>query len=269
MSAIFCQIWQIGAGFHGGPAPINAGKCLCPWDFWRVCAGGMVLGNGEAGRFPGRGRVFFQETPVLRMLHDPRSGETSYLLADMESAEAVLIDPRGGDLPVLTALLDDARLRLRWVLRTHQHDDQRPGEWAALSRLGAPLVQGEPRDGAHVARDDERLVFGHECVRVLATPGHTAHCLSFQWRDRVFCGGLLVVGACPYQPVPADVGALWDSATRRVFTLPDETLLYAGYDARGQTVSTVMAQRRWHPLLGGCTRDDFLARVATPSLETA
>lgn len=135
----------------------------------------------------------------FRMLHDETYGGVSYLLADMEASEAVLVDPRGADMPVLAAM------------------------------LGAP--------------------------------GHTSGCLSFLWRDRLFCGDLLSVDTCPFQPRPALPEALWNSAMRRVFTLPGETLLFSGHATRGRSVSNVFEQRRWHPWFGGATRDGFLARV--------
>lgn len=196
------------------------------------------------------------------MVHDERSGELSYLLADTGAREAVLIDPHSRDLPLLQALLDERQLRLRWVLRTHQHDELDPPEFARLGRLDAPLVQGLAREAMQPVRDGDLLPFGHEFLRVMFTPGHTADCLSFVWRDRVFCGGLLAVDACPHQPRPADPAALWDSVTQRIFPLPNETLLYAGHDARARAVSTVMEQRRWHPHFSGLTRDGFLARMA-------
>ena len=206
---------------------------------------------------------------LFRILHDERSGELGYLLADTGAREAVLVDPRSRDLPLLQALLDERQLRLRWVLRTHQHDALQPGEFERLARLGAPLVQGAVRPGVQAVADADLLPFGHEHVRVLATPGHTADCLSFAWRDRVFCGGLLAVDACPHQPHPADAAALWDSVTQRIFTLPDETLLYAGHDPRGRAVSTVMEQRRWHPQVAGHTRDAFLALMSALQRQAA
>jgi sulfur dioxygenase len=199
---------------------------------------------------------------LLRILHDERSGELGYLLADTGAREAVLVDPHGRDLPLLQALLNERDLRLRWVLRTHQHDALRPGEFERLQRLGAPLVQGDPSPGTHAVAAGDLLTFGQECVRVLATPGHTPDGLSFAWRDRVFCGGLLAVDACPHQPRPAEPAALWDSVTQRIFTLPDETLLFAGHDPRARAVSTVMEQRRWHPFFSRLSRDEFLARMS-------
>ena len=198
----------------------------------------------------------------FRILHDEASGELTYLLADQDAREAVLVDPRGRDLPLLAALLAEHDLRLRWVLRTHQHDPLHAQEPAQLARLGAPLVQGAAGDNLRTAHDGDVLPFGHERIRVLATPGHTAGCLSFALRDRLFCGGLLAVDACLHQPIPAQPEALWDSVTQRVFTLPDETLLFAGQERRARAVSTVLEQRRWHPFFAGLSRDEFLARVA-------
>ncbi|OGB19894.1 MAG: hypothetical protein A3E51_11905 [Burkholderiales bacterium RIFCSPHIGHO2_12_FULL_67_38] len=206
---------------------------------------------------------------LFHILHDERDGDLSYLLADTGAREAVVVDPHSRDLPVLQALLNERDLRLRWVLRTHQHDRLLTQEFAGLARLGAPLVQGERRDGVLQPAEGALLPFGHEFVRVLATPGHTADCLSFVWRDRVFCGGLLAVDACPRQPRPAEPAALWDSVTQRVFTLPDETLLFAGHERRARAVSTVLEQRRWHPFFAGLTRDEYLARVAALGAPTA
>lgn len=199
---------------------------------------------------------------LFRILHDDRTGEMSYLLADADARQAVAVDPHSRDLPVWRALLDERGLSLRWVLRTHQHDSLHPGELGALARLGAPLVQGASAEGAHRAPHGETLRFGDEFLQVLKTPGHTADCLSFVWRDRVFCGGLLAVDACPDQPQPADPSALWDSVTQRIFPLPDETLLFAGHERQARAVSTVLEQRRWHPFFAGSSRDAFLARVA-------
>lgn len=198
----------------------------------------------------------------FRILNDEASGELTYLLADTDAREAVLIDPHGRDLVVLAALLSERELRLRWVLRTHHHDTLNPQESARLDLLGAPRVQGDANGTTYPVQDGQTLAFGDELIRVLTTPGHTSNCLSFAWRDRLFCGGLLAVEACPHQPCPSAPEQLWDSVTRRVFTMPSETLLFAGHERRARAVSTVLEQRRWHPLFATLTRDEFLAHMA-------
>ena len=207
------------------------------------------------------GRLLFH-TMYFRILYDPSSGELSYLLADADAREAVLIDPRGRDLPLLQSLLAERELRLRWVLRTHQHDKLSHTGPALLAGLGAPVVQGQSADGVQCAEHGDSLAFGSEIVCVLATPGHTGNCLSFAWRDRLFCGGLLAVDSCPHQPFPAEPEALWDSVRQKIFTLPDETLLFSGHERQARAVSTVLEQRHWNPLFAGVSRDEYLARVA-------
>jgi glyoxylase-like metal-dependent hydrolase (beta-lactamase superfamily II) len=215
----------------------------------------------------------------FRLLHDERSGAVSYLLADLDAGEAVLIDARGADVPLLSAMLDEHQLRLRWLLRTHEHDAHLPGEIQALDSLGAPRIQHQPPATATAADPDRAarfdaeqavLTFGGEHVQVLRTPGHTPGCLSYQWRDRLFCGGLLAVDACPFQPRPALPEALWDSVVNDIFKRPAETLLFTGHAQRARAVSNVLEQRRWHPWFGGATRDEFLARVCElPAAEAA
>lgn len=195
----------------------------------------------------------------FRQLHDETTGCTSYLLADLEAGEAVLIDPRSADVAVLQAMLFEHRLRLRWVLRTHEHDAQSPAEAQASFLLGAPRVQHDTAEAA-----GGTVEFGAEHLEVLATPGHTPGCLSYLWRDRLFCGGLLRPDACPVQPRPARPEALWHSVTQIVFALPPETLLFSGHARRGRLVSQVHEQRRWHPWFGHASRDEFLVRMQAP-----
>jgi glyoxylase-like metal-dependent hydrolase (beta-lactamase superfamily II) len=198
----------------------------------------------------------------FRILHNDATGELTYVLGDLDAREAVLVDPHGCDLPVLLALLAERDLRLRWVLRTHHHDLTSPNEFRQLEQLGAPLVQGDGLSALGLS-DGDVLPFGYEQIKIVRTPGHTAHCLSFTWRDRVFCGGLLAVTACPHQARPLVPEEMWESVTQRVFSLPDETLLFSGNEPHSRAVSTVFEQRRWHPFFAGLTRDEFLAQVAS------
>ncbi len=203
----------------------------------------------------------------FRTLYDEVSGDLTYLLADMHARQAVLVDPHSRDLSIIAALLSEKDLQLRWVLRTHHHDQDHPEEVAQLASLGAPVVQGDeifrgaPGRAVYRPQDGETLPFGGEVVQVIATPGHTEGCLSYIWRDRVFCGGLLAVEECVHQPFAAAPHKLWDSVTLRIFNLPSETLLFSGHAQQARSVSTVQDQRREHHSLAACTRDEFLARM--------
>jgi len=193
---------------------------------------------------------------MFRLLHDPVSGSMGYLLADEQAREAVLIDPRGADAPALRTLLGEHRLRLCWVLRTHDHDAMLIRESSALAMLGAMVVERcAPRGISGVLR------FGREQIQVMETPGHTERCLSFGWRDRIFCGGLMSADSCPYQPIPAVPKRLWDTVQRHIFSKPGETLLFSGHSRLARVVSTVAEQRLNHPWVAASTREALFARA--------
>jgi sulfur dioxygenase len=195
----------------------------------------------------------------FRMLQDEATGALSYLLADLDAGEAVLIDPRGADAAVLQAMLSEHRLRLRWLVRTHLHAEAQTAEdEAALDGLGAPRVERKLPPGGV-------LPFGSEHLGVVATPGHTTSCLSFRWRDRLFCGDALAVDSCPYQRQPQAPAALWDSVVHGIFTLPAETLLFCAHGRDARAVSTVLEQRRGHPWFARASRDEFLGRFREPA----
>ena len=191
----------------------------------------------------------------FRMLLDEESGQISYLLADLDAAEAVLIDPRAQDASVIQAMLDEHRLKLIKVLCTDGHERCRM-QWSELIEV-LPAAACLGASAAPV--DGDTVVFGSEHLRVVATPGHTPNGLSFQWRDRVFCGDLLTPMGCPDRPGVSSPAAWWDSVSGKLFSLPPETLLFNGHATSSWSVSNVLTQRRRHPWFAGLRRDDALA----------
>src|ERR1035437_6771672 len=96
-----------------------------PTHLWDCCAERLHDNSRKNG-------VYF------RILSNDSSENLTYLLADQDAREAILIDPHGTDLPLLLALLAERDLRLRWVLRTHHHDALQPQERKQLLQLKAP-----------------------------------------------------------------------------------------------------------------------------------
>lgn len=195
----------------------------------------------------------------FRILGDEPGGLVGYLLGDLDAHEALVIDPMPHDVAVIQAMLAEHRIRLRSILLTHRHQEDATGLQALSAALGSPCLWGEQ------LADGGLIDFGDEHVRVMATPGHTDHCRSFLWRDRLFCGGLLSADACPRQPEVLLPRAMWDNVMRKVFTLPPETLLFIAHADAPGAVSNVMTQKRRHPWFDGRSRDDFISRVTAPN----
>ncbi|PTD98005.1 MBL fold metallo-hydrolase [Pseudothauera lacus] len=200
---------------------------------------------------------------VFRQLFDEHSATLTYLLADPVSGDAVLIDTVREHTGRYLTELQEMNLQLLWVLETHVHADHITGAAGLREVTGARTVTSAAA-GASCADvqvgDGDTIVFGSEVIRVIPTPGHTPGCVTYQWRDRLFTGDALLIGACGRTDFQGgDAGRLYDSVTSRLFTLHDETLVYPGHDYNGRRVSCIGQERATNTRLAGRTREEFIA----------
>jgi glyoxylase-like metal-dependent hydrolase (beta-lactamase superfamily II) len=201
----------------------------------------------------------------FRQLLDRSSSAYTYLLADAETREALVIDPVAEQAQTVFAWLNELDLSLGLVLATHVHAGPITAATELKARTGAAIVlsaRGVASSADVQAQHGDKLVLGSEVIRVLGTPGHTTSCVSYLWRDRVFTGDSLLIGGCGRTDLPGgDAGMLYDSVTRQLFALPGETLIYPGHDYHGRTVSTVAEERERNPCLAGKSRDEFITQM--------
>jgi glyoxylase-like metal-dependent hydrolase (beta-lactamase superfamily II) len=109
-------------------------------------------------------------------------------------------------------------------------------------------------------KEGEVLRLGGLGIQVLATPGHTDDSLSYLVGAKLFTGDTLLIRACGRTDFQnGDAGQLYDSITRKLFTLPDETEVYPGHDYTGLTMSTVGEEKRHNPRFAGRSREEFIA----------
>jgi glyoxylase-like metal-dependent hydrolase (beta-lactamase superfamily II) len=124
---------------------------------------------------------------------------------------------------------------------------------AVPSGCGIPPAELQLHDG-------DVIDFGNgEQIAVLHTPGHTAGSMSYTWRGNVFTGDTLLINGCgrtDFQSGSAQ--ALYDSATNKLFKLPDETRMWPGHDYQGQSVSTIGWEKRHNARLANRSRAEFV-----------
>jgi glyoxylase-like metal-dependent hydrolase (beta-lactamase superfamily II)/rhodanese-related sulfurtransferase len=208
---------------------------------------------------------------IFKQLFDQETWTYTYLIADPISKDAVFIDPVNTHIDDYIAMLNQYDLQLKYTLETHVHADhitaggllrQRLGAQTAVSQLcGAETADIQIQDG-----DIFEFADGEQ-IKVIATPGHTRGSISFLWRDRVFTGDSLFIGGCGRTDFQGgDAGALYDCITQRLFTLPDETLVYPGHDYQGRWVSSIIQERTTNPRLAGKTREQFIEIMANLNL---
>ncbi len=199
---------------------------------------------------------------LFRQLFDALSSTYTYLLADAQTREAVLIDCVFEQHARDAALVRELELRLCHVLDTHCHADHVTGAWLMKTAFGcriglSPRYGAENVDTPLVSGD--RIRFGVESLEVRATPGHTAGCVAFVTanHDTVFTGdALLVRGAGRTDFQQGDAHRLFHSIREELFTLPDGCAVYPGHDYEGRTSSTIGEERRYNPRIGGDVREE-------------
>jgi hydroxyacylglutathione hydrolase len=141
-----------------------------------------------------------------------------YLVYGPKSAVAM----DGGAGEEILAFLKTHRLTLRYAANTHDHRDHTCGNETLLAASGARLLSGaELFDGAAVTLDGSK-------IQVIHTPGHTNDSLVFYTGEALIAGDTLfngTIGNC----FSGDLEGFYRSI-RKLMTLPDETVVYAGHD---------------------------------------
>lgn len=193
---------------------------------------------------------------LFRQLFDLETYTYTYLIADMTSQEAALVDPVLEQVDRDLALLRELDLTLGYCLETHVHADHITGTGLLRQRTGCLglVPQGaEVQCADRFLTDGEFLTFGSVTIRAIATPGHTDSHMAYLVNDNhLLTGDSLFIRGCGRTDFQGgDAGQLYTSITEKLFTLPPETLVYPGHDYRGHLVSTIAEEMRCNPRLQG------------------
>jgi sulfur dioxygenase len=212
---------------------------------------------------------------LFRQLFDAESCTYTYLMADLDVREAILVDPVKKQVARDFKLLTELDLSLRYCLETHVHGDHITGATQLRAATGClvivpnhALVSFAERHIDRYIDHGEVVTLGDITVEALATPGHTnSHMAylvngdgdSFDWPARVLSGDALLIRGCGRTDLQSgDAGKLYDSVTQQLFTLPDYTEVYPGHDYRGHSVSTISEEKQWNPRFAGRSRSEFI-----------
>jgi len=187
----------------------------------------------------------------------------SYLIADLESGEAAIVDPIDSNIDRYLAVLAYHNLKLKFVADTHTHADHRSACTAIrkLTKCQVMMHESSPQPSVDARYSDgDELSIGSIPVKVLHTPGHTPDSVSFYVNnDRVLTGDVILIqGTGRSDFAGGDASEQYDSITNKIFTLPDDTLLFPGHDYRGNTESTVGSEKATNPRIAGKTREEYI-----------
>lgn len=194
---------------------------------------------------------------LFRQLFDATSSTYTYLLADRQTGEAVLIDPVREQMPSYLRLLEELELKLVMAIDTHVHADHITALGALREATGCVTWMGREAQADCVSArfsDGDRLRFGAHELMAMYTPGHTDDSYSFYLEANgqkfVFTGDTLLIrgtGRTDFQNgSPHDQ---YRSLFGRLLQLPGDTQVFPAHDYKGWTVSTIAEERLHNPRL--------------------
>lgn len=196
--------------------------------------------------------------------------ENTYVIYD-ETREAAIIDPGCYDPAeqrVLDQFVTQHNLTVKYLLNTHCHIDHVLGNAHVLAKYKVPFLihlkeeallravktyssnygfqqYHEALPSGYVTEGDT-IRFGNTELEVIFLPGHSPGHVGFYHRvDRVILSGdVLFEGSIGRTDLPGgDFNTLIDSIHKKLFTLPDDVIVYSGH---GST-TTVGEEKNTNP----------------------
>ncbi len=205
---------------------------------------------------------------IFRQIFDRISYTYTYILGCQDCGEAILLDPVLDTADQALEVVFDLGLRLGCTLETHIHADHLTGA-VRLTSITDCKIAGSTMDDIPCrdigVREGEAFSWGNIELHPLFTPGHTdthhAYLLDAGVHKMVFTGDALMIDSCGRTDFQSgDAGVLYDSVHEKLFSLPDDTLVYPGHDYNQRSVSTMGQEKTRNPRLGGNqTREGFIA----------
>jgi sulfur dioxygenase len=191
---------------------------------------------------------------IFRQLFEPLSSTHSYLVGCEDTGLAVLIDPVIVNIERDLAEISRLGLTLAYSLDTHIHADHITAALELKNKVGsqiaAPAFDRLPCADVGI-QEGTPFKVGSIALQPLHTPGHTAGHFAYLLGDRLLSGDALLIEGCGRTDFQnGDADALYASVTEKLFSLPDDTLVYPAHDYEGRRVSSIAQEKKRNPRLG-------------------
>ena len=203
---------------------------------------------------------------IFRQLFEKESSTYTYLLADNQSREAVIIDPVDETKDRDISIIEELDLDLKYIIETHIHADHITSSCPLKNRFKDAkivLAKGNPVNCADLFLEDSEIInFGNFELKGIKTPGHTNGCMTYSIEDMLFTGDALLIRSCGRCDFQEGSSANLFESLNKLFSFPDATKVFPAHDYSGRTMTTILEEKKYNEMIGGnIDKKTFMDRV--------
>ncbi len=208
----------------------------------------------------------------VKQMFDRDSCTYTYLLVDPKTHQGAIIDAVKEQLERDLRFIEELGIELLYIIETHIHADHISSAGYIRQKTGAQIVYSQAAAVKSIdveLKDGDELPLGHYHIKAISTPGHTQGCMSYYVDGMAFTGDSLLIRGCGRTDFQRGSSKeLYNSITRKLFSLADNTVIYPGHDYNGNTCSTIGEEKQWNPRIGiQKSLNDFLQIMQNLNLD--
>jgi hydroxyacylglutathione hydrolase len=198
-------------------------------------------------------KVFFKQIKT-------RGDNFSYIIADEEAGETVVVDPSFNS-SVILKIMKEKNWKVKYVINTHSHWDHVAGNRDIIRGFKAKIVAHKLSSLKGVVRvvDGDTLKVGKTVIRIIHTPGHSPDSICLLVDGLLLTGDTLFIGGCGRTDFPGGSSTdLYDSLFNKLMKLDDDLKVYPGHDYGVTPHSTIKREKKTNYVLKKRSLQQFI-----------
>jgi len=190
---------------------------------------------------------------IFKQFFEKETCTFTYLLADIETSEAIIIDSVVEETEVYLSFLKAHNLKLKYSIDTHVHADHVTAHSTLRDKTGCQVLMSKEscvKNADNLFKDGDIITCGKINLKAIHTPGHTNDSYCFLVNHLLFTGDTLMINATGRTDFQnGDAKAQYKSIFSTLKSLPEDIVIYPGHDYNGQTSSNLKEEFAHSPRL--------------------
>ncbi|MFC1752293.1 MBL fold metallo-hydrolase [Thermoproteota archaeon] len=190
----------------------------------------------------------------------------SYIIGDDETHLGVIVDP-GFDIEKIFNLALQMKLKIIYIINTHEHSDHISGNKDLVIKTGGKIVaHKDAKLYKDIMVEDEDIIkIGKTNIKIIHTPGHSPESICLLADNKLITGDTLFVGECGRIDLPGGSAEdLYHSFFDKIMKMEDDIEVYPGHNYGKKPFSSIGFEKKNNYVLKKRTKDEFLRFMNNP-----